>query len=189
MPINAVQKCAAGLTGGLLVSLGINLFLIPHRLIDGGMTGIGLLLQYFYGWYPGQTIFFLSVPIYIVVFFLNRPLFFWSLFGLFLTSVWIDLLSPLRTVLQLPAPMHAMYGGTLIGSGVGLMLAYGMNTGGTDMIAQMIAMRYHIPPALTIFLIDFVILLFGLHALGTERTLFSLVAVVFVALFTHYFAR
>jgi uncharacterized membrane-anchored protein YitT (DUF2179 family) len=49
--------------GSLLSSIGINGFLIPHRLLDGGVTGLALIFHYYYGLPTGLVMFFLSIPL------------------------------------------------------------------------------------------------------------------------------
>lgn len=182
-----IRKFNVGLTGSLAVALGVNIFLVPYHLLDGGMIGIGLLMQYYFQFHPGLSIITISAPIFIAVYFYDRTLFLHSLFGLVLSSVLIDLLSPFRDYMLLPIPLHAIYGGSLIGLGIGMMLAYGMNTGGTDLIAQLLSVKLNLPVAVLIFLLDFLILFGGVHVIGMERTLYSLVTIIFVAIFTHYF--
>ncbi len=182
-----IRKLNVGLTGSLTMALGVNIFLVPYHLLDGGMIGIGLLLQYYFEFHPGLSILIISTPIFLVVYLYDRTLFLHSLYGLILSSLLIDLLSPFRDYILLPIPLHAIYGGSLIGLGIGIMLAYGMNTGGTDLIAQLLSVKLNLPIAVLIFLIDFLILFVGIHVIGMERTLYSFVTIVFVAIFTHYF--
>lgn len=179
----------ASLAASICISLGMNVFLIPSHLLDGGLIGVGLLFQYYFGWMPGQSIFLFSIPIFAFVFFYNRPLFVNSVYGLGISSLVIDVLAPMQGLFDLPAVLHAIYGGSLIGAGIGLFLAYGMNTGGTDLVAQMVSERLAIPPAVVILAIDFVIVLFGLEVIGLEKTAYSLITIVFGAAFTHWFSQ
>lgn len=82
------------LLGGLLISLGINFFLSPHRLLDGGIIGLALIMRYLWGLKTGFSVFLLSVPIYLFVGKMNRRLLFNSLVGLSVSSLMIDSLPP-----------------------------------------------------------------------------------------------
>lgn len=48
----------AVLIGSLLLSIGINGFLVPHHILDGGVTGLALILDYYFGFPPGLAMFF-----------------------------------------------------------------------------------------------------------------------------------
>lgn len=185
--MSLIPKFIAVAVGSLAVALGVNLFLVPYRLLDGGMIGIGLLMKYFFGINPGTSILIASVPIFIFAYYAQKSLFVRSIAGFLFSSVLIDALSPLSGLFSLPVMLHAMYGGALIGIGIGCMLAYGINTGGTDLLAMMVSMKNGIPTAILIFIIDFTVLLLGISVVGMERTLYSMVTIFFVAVFTYYF--
>lgn len=184
-----LRKAAAILIGSLLVGVGVNLFLVTEKLLDGGIIGIGLLSKYYLDWPVGAVIILVSIPIYVVVFFRDRPLFYNSFLGLILSSISIDALSVLRPYSFLDAPDAAVTGGVFIGAGIGLMLAYETNTGGTDLLAQFLARRTGISVALLIFLIDGVIVVSGLEVIGPYHTVFSLLTITSVAITTHYFSQ
>ena len=76
----------------------------------------------------------------------------------------------------------------MIGMGVGLMLAYETNTGGTDLLAQFLARRFKLRVALLILVIDGFIVSCSLQTIGMERTIFSLITIIAVAATTHMFS-
>ncbi|MEK4341736.1 MULTISPECIES: YitT family protein [unclassified Brevibacillus] len=182
-----VQKGAAILLGSIGIAVGVNLFLVPHHLMDGGMIGIGLLATYFFQWPPGLVMIACSIPVYAMVFAYDRPLFFQSFHGMLIETLMIDVFAPLRAWNNWTLPTSAVIGGALIGAGTGLMLAYQTNTGGTDLIAQFLARRSKVPVALYILMIDGVIVSISLPAIGIERAVFSICTIIAVAIFTHGF--
>jgi len=187
--MSLLPKTLAVVSGSFAVAVGVDLFLVPYKLLDGGMIGIGLLMKYFFGFKPGISIIFASLPIFLFAFLHQKSLFLRSVAGFLISSYLIDVLSPLSELLSLPIMLHAIYGGALIGTGIGLMLAYGINTGGTDLLAFMLSMRNGIPTAVLIFVIDFIVLLTGISVIGTQRTLYSMITIFFVAAFTYYFSN
>ncbi|MBO8164748.1 MAG: YitT family protein [Brevibacillus sp.] len=185
-----LHKALSTLLGCFLVGVGVNAFLVPHQLMDGGMIGIGLLANYYFEWPSGLVILVCSLPIYLMVFLHDRELFYHSFHGLLLSSFLIDALSGLRTwgyVFSMET--SSVIGGALIGSGIGIMLAYKTNTGGTDLLAQFIARRLNYPVALLIFFIDGFIVGLSFHVNGLEGTVFSLLTITTVAVCTHYFSQ
>ncbi|MGO0062572.1 YitT family protein [Brevibacillus fluminis] len=183
------EKVIAIVAGSFLIGIGVNGFLVPHHLMDGGMIGVGLLAKYYFGLAPGGIMLLTSIPIYGLVFCCDRFLFYRSFHGMLLSSFFIDWLSFLREAMPSSLATASVVGGALIGSGVGIMLAYQSNTGGTDLLAQFLSRRNKVPVALLIFLIDGVIVASSLQAIGLTRMLFSLITIASVAVATHYFSQ
>ena len=178
------KKIAAVVTGSVLVGAGINAFLVPNHLIDGGMIGIGLIFKYLWGYQTGLTIICLSIPLYIIAFLYFRPYFYNSLHGLLLSSFFIDLLSPLRYAFTFPILISALLGGFFVGTGIGIMLKYETSTGGTDLLAQFIARIVSLNVGIIIFLIDGLVILIGSKTIGLHATLYSAVTIFAVGVAT-----
>ncbi|WKB36713.1 YitT family protein [Terrilactibacillus sp. S3-3] len=119
-----MKTFAAVLVGSSLVALGLDGFIIPYHLMDGGIIGIGLIIKYLFGINVGLSMLFLNLPIYFIAWKYYRHDFFHSLNGFLTSSLLIDLFSPLRNTFHLPIDHSAILGGTLIGLGTGLMLRY-----------------------------------------------------------------
>jgi uncharacterized membrane-anchored protein YitT (DUF2179 family) len=160
------KKFFALVGASLIISVGINGFLIPHELLDGGMIGIGLILNYAYGIKAGLAILVLSLPIYVYALIKSRPLFYKSIHGLLLTSFLIDALSPLAHEIAVPLLQSAVIGGLLVGSGIGLMLRYETSTGGLDLLALFLSRKVKLNVGLLIFLVDLTVLLSGHFLIG-----------------------
>jgi uncharacterized membrane-anchored protein YitT (DUF2179 family) len=177
-------KILAVLVGSMLLGIGVNGFLVPHHLLDGGMIGIGLIMHYFYGWPTGLTMIFLSIPLYVLAWILERKYFFHSLHGLLVSSLFIDLFAPVEQGLQLGIFSSAVIGGLLVGCGIGLMLRYETSTGGTDLLAQLIHKFFSLNVGLLIFMIDGLVVLSGLTVIGMEKFMYSLLTITCVGLMT-----
>jgi uncharacterized membrane-anchored protein YitT (DUF2179 family) len=182
-----LRKLAAILIGSLLFSIGINLFLIPHELLDGGVIGLALILHYVFELRPGLMIILISLPIYAYAWRYQRTLFFNSLHGLIISSWCVDVLSPLRAWGTYPIFSSAVLGGLLVGCGIGLMLLHDTSTGGTDLIALFVSEKYGWNVGILIFMIDAVVIAGGAFAIGAERTLYTLIAITNVGLATSLF--
>lgn len=170
----------AVLIGSSALAFGVDAFLSPYRLIDGGFIGIGLLMHYYFGALPGLTVLCISAPLFIGVLFYDRALFMSSVNGLLVSSFLIDLFAPVSTWFRLGIVAHTLIGGWLIGMGVGIMLAYRTNSGGSDLIGQLLADRTGIPAAVYILLFDIAVLLAGVPVIGMTRTVFSLATIIVV---------
>ncbi|MDQ0973169.1 uncharacterized membrane-anchored protein YitT (DUF2179 family) [Bacillus niacini] len=178
------QKIIAMLIGSLLLSLGVNGFLVPYHLLDGGVIGLGLIFHYFYGWPTGLTMIVLSLPLYILAWFFERRYFYYSLHGLIISSFCIDLLSFINGKIQIGIFPSTIIGGILVGVGIGLMLRYDTSTGGTDLLAQIITKFTSVNIGIIIFLIDGLVITSGIQVVGLEKFFYSLVTIIFVGLMT-----
>lgn len=183
------QKALAILIGSLLLSIGINGFLIPHHLLDGGMTGIALILHYYYGFPTGLAMFLLSIPLSIYAWIYERTFFFNSFMGLIVASITIDWLAPLRTQFLFSIFTSVLLGGAFIGIGVGLMLRYKASTGGTDLLAQFISQGSSVNIGVIIFMIDGLIATAAFTTLGIKAFLFSCLTIIIIAFITSIMSR
>jgi uncharacterized membrane-anchored protein YitT (DUF2179 family) len=166
--------------GSLLLGIGINGFLVPYHLIDGGIIGITLIIHYYCHLPVGLLMVVLSTPLGIYTW-LREPAYFYnSVFGLFVSALFIDLLAPLKEQLQMPILLSALMGGLLIGLGTGLMLRYKTSTGGTDLLAQFVAKAFSLNIGIVIFLIDGLIVTAGLSFLGMMTFIFSCLTILTV---------
>lgn len=179
-----IAKIMAVLIGSLLLGIGVNAFLVPHHLLDGGMIGLGLILHYFYGWQTGLTIIVLSIPLYVLAWFLERRYFFHSLHGLMVSSLFIDMFAPAENGIELGILPSAILGGILVGAGIGLMLRHETSTGGTDLLAQLLNKFVYINVGILIFLIDGLVVLLGMKIIGFEKFTYSLLTIICVGLMT-----
>ncbi|WP_425323603.1 YitT family protein [Geobacillus subterraneus] len=179
-----MRKIMAIVGGSVLLGIGINVFLVPHHLLDGGMIGLGLIAKYVWHVQAGLTMVILSVPLYLAAWFYYRPFFYNSLHGLLFSSWMIDVLSILRGIVTLNPLLSAIIGGMLVGAGIGLMLREETSTGGTDLLAQFIAKWTNWNVGVIIFVIDSCIISTGSLMIDSVPFIYSLVVVTVVGAVT-----
>ncbi len=170
--------------GSIFLSLGINLFLVPHKILDGGTVGIGLIANYLWGFNTGLIIIILSIPIFIFAWFHYRNYFYNSLHGMILSAFFIDFLSPVNHLIEIEAIYSAILGGIFVGIGMGLLLHFQTSTGGTDFIAQFLYARTGINVGIYILLIDSVVIILGGLLLSSETFYLSIITLLFIGLTT-----
>lgn len=180
------EKIAAVLIESLLVSLGIDGFLTPYHLLDGGVIGLGLIFHYFYGWPTGLCMILLSLPLYALAWIYERRYFYYSLHGLIISSFCIDLFSFLDGKMRLGILPSTIIGGFLVGLGVGYMLRYEMSTGGTDLLAQLLTKLTSVNVGIIIFLIDGMVITSGIKIVGLEKYFYSFLTILCVGLMTTF---
>lgn len=172
--------------GSIFLSIGINLFLTPYRVLDGGIIGIGLILHYLLGLKAGLMIIFLSIPIFFIAWIYYRKYFYNSLHGMLISSFFIDLMKPFSGIIHLAPLISSIIGGILVGLGIGLMLRIGTSTGGTDLLAQFLFEKTGINVGILIFFIDAVVILLGGLLISGETFLLSCVTILAVGLTTTF---
>lgn len=170
--------------GSIAISLGINLFLTPYQILDGGVVGIALILHYLYNLKIGLMIIIISIPIFIISWYKYRAYFYNSIHGLLASSLSIDLLKSVRNFIQVDALYSAIFGGVLMGFGVGLMLRFQTSTGGTDLIAQFLSEKTGVNVGILIFIIDSIVIVVGGLLLSTSTLWLSIITILVVGITT-----
>ena len=162
--------------GCALGALAYPLFLVPNHIAPGGLTGLATVLNYLFHWPVGTTSLVMNVPLFIIGYrAMGRVFVVRSLVATVLFSVLIDLI-PLPPMTEQPL-LGAVFGGVLLGAGLGLILRGGATTGGTDMVARMIHNRFqHISVGAFLFLIDCCVVLMAGFFIEAEYALYAFVA-------------
>ncbi|AYA78495.1 hypothetical protein DOE78_11000 [Bacillus sp. Y1] len=184
-----LKKTGIVLLGSMLLSFGINFFLVPFEVLDGGIIGIGLIIKYLTGIQAGLVIILLSVPIFMLAWLYNKNYFYNSLHGMLISSFVIDLLASsqlLPSDMILHPIVSSILGGIFIGVGIGIMLRYETSTGGTDLIAQFISKFFNINVGMIIFVIDTVVISIGGWLISKDTFLLSILTVIIVGFFTSF---
>lgn len=166
--------------GDVLFALGFNLFLSPHGLNAGGLSGLAMVLVHFLGFGTvGVVTAVVNLPLFIIGGKkLGKHFFFGSLLGMSVLSLAIDLLAWLP-VPEVDPLVAALYGGVACGIGLGLVFASGASTGGSDIIVRLLKLRYrHIPIGIINICFDLcVAALTGLAFQNINSALYSGVAI------------
>ena len=169
------------LVGCALFGIAFNLFLKPHSLNAGGLSGLSMIVQHLLKIGTVGTITLLmNVPLFALGGMkLGKKFFFDSLVGMIGSSVSIDIFANLP-LLNVDDPlMAALYGGAVGGLGLGMVFATGATTGGSDIIVRLLKRKWHYVPIGTIntFFDLAVVTLTGIAFGDMTRTLYCAIAV------------
>lgn len=175
------RKLLAIVIGSLFLSIGINFFLMPFKILDGGIIGISLIINYLTNAGVGLLMFLCSIPIFVLTWFYYRGILFNSLYGLLVSSIVIAMLEQYHYhflyYIELSPFTSAVLGGTCVGTGFGIMLRYETSTGGMDLLAKYIAKVVSINVGVLIFILDGVIVSLGGLLLSAETFFLSVVSI------------
>ena len=162
--------------GTFLAALSLPLFFLPYDIAPGGISGISTVLASVLPLSVGLISFVLNVPLFLIGWrtvgwrFAVR-----SFIAMSLMSLFIDLV-PVRDVSG-NVMLASVFGGVLLGVGLGLVVRAGATTGGTDMAAKMIHSRVaFLPIAAILFLIDGLVVAVAALAFGLQAALWALIA-------------
>ena len=165
------------LLGALIGGAAYPMFLTPNRIAPGGITGIATILNFLLKWPVGTVSLVMNIPLFLIGYKTMGKIFaFRSLVATVLFSVFIDVL-PLQPVINDPM-LGALYGGVLLGVGLGLIMRGGATTGGSDMIARMVHKRFSfISTGAFLFAIDFAVVLAASALIGISEALYALISI------------
>ncbi len=170
------------LLSSLLIAAGTNFFLVPYKILDGGIIGIALIINYISGTKIGLAIILCSLPVFWLAWLKERDIFYSSVLGLMVSSFLIELLGPLQYYflyyIELGSISSAIIGGFLMGSGLGLMLRFQASTGGTDLLAKFIQRYIPINVGIIIFLTDVLIIGAGGLLISKETFFHSILTIL-----------
>jgi len=173
--------------GAVVLAIGIKAIAIPHGFITGGFSGLSLLIYYvFKGLSPGIWYFVLNIPLFIAGWiFLSRRFFFYSLFGMVVLTLAIDLI-------PFTIPIHdkllaALAAGALIGAGAGTYLHSFGSAGGSDIIAVILNQKFNVRIGRFYFYFNLILFGFSFGFLDIDLILFSLILSFVVSQVTDYF--
>ncbi len=149
------------ISGSAVLGLAYALFLIPHHIVPGGVSGIAIILNYFFSLPVGLTSILLNIPVlYLGVKVLGREYGARTILGMLILNFAIDFA---HEVLRLPSAtsnplLASIYGGLLLGAGLGFVFKGRASTGGTDVIGQVLNRWTGMSVGVGIFLVDFFII-------------------------------
>lgn len=174
--------------GSVCYAIAIGVFSAPNNIAPGGITGVATLLNYMstaWGWpfeIPiGVATIVMNIPLMLAAWFvLGRGLAVRSVMGIMISSVFVDLV-PSNWVYTENAIMVCIFGGVVLGLGVGLILARGGTTGGSEIISRLLEKKYpHMSVGSLILVVDAIVITLSAIVYGDFEN--AMYAVVFVFL-------
>ena len=169
--------------GSFITAFAITVFLNPAQIAPGGVSGISTILYHAFGFDLGLTMLLQNIPLFIIgTMLFGKQFGVKSLIGAILLSIFSSLIGMVfgyDGILDLSRDMNVwlscLFGGVLSGAGLGFVMKSGANTGGTDIIAQIIARYIHIPLGTALFIEDGVVIVGSAFIFGIESALYAII--------------
>jgi len=176
------------LVGTAIYAFGLHYFIIPNQLMEGGLTGIAVLLNYAAGWKLSVTTLALNIPLFLLGWrALGKFQMLYTVIGTVSLSIFLALMEYFIHEGWL-VPFHstndhmlaALYAGVTLGAGLGIVFRFGGTTGGIDIIARILTRWRSLSMGQVILAFDTVIIGISILYISLEKVLYTLV-VVFIA--------
>lgn len=186
--MSLLNRAISIIIGSLILAIGINFFIVPFHLLDGGVIGLALIMNYITGVKVGLMMILFSLPIYVLAWFKNKAFFYNSIHGLLISSLFTDILYPytyyFHYYIHVSPLESAILGGVFVGSGIGTMLRAGASTGGLDLLAQFLSNYFSLNVGVIIFFFDAAIITFGGFLVSRNTLLLSFITILAVGIAT-----
>ena len=148
--------------GSFIFSAGINAFVISGNLGEGGVTGIAIVLYYAFHISPGITNFVLNAILIIVGYkYLSKRSTYLTIFSTVLISIFLSLTETWHVETG-NVVINAVFGGTCVGLGIGIIVLAGGTTAGTVILARIVNKYLDISTPYALLFFDLIVVLISL---------------------------
>lgn len=148
--------------GMLIYAFAATGFLVPHKIVGGGATGIATVLYYLFQLPVGLGYFLVNIILLVAAMKILGPKFgIKTIFAIIVGSVFLSILQPLMPVdgiLPDEKFMSTIIAAMLTGIGIGVALVVGGSTGGTDIIAMLVTKYHNVSPGRVLMVCDFCVI-------------------------------
>lgn len=153
------------LIGSFILASGFVLFITPYKIVPGGVYGISIVLHYLFGTPVGLVALCFDIPLTIIGIKILGPRFgYKTVLGFSLTALFTDTLTyfwGFEPLVKGDALLSSIFGGVLVGVGLGLIFRSKATSGGSDIIAMIFAKYTRLPLGMLMIYVDSVIVLVG----------------------------
>ncbi|GIO30582.1 MULTISPECIES: YitT family protein [Paenibacillus] len=179
-PVELLKKFIFITAGAVLMAVALEVFLVPNDIIDGGITGISIVLSKI-----------TTLPLGIFLFIINLPFLFLgykqigktfaisTLYGIVVMSVTTQLLHHVSPFTN-EKILAVLFGGLILGLGVGLVIRFGGSLDGTEIVAILLSKKTRVPVGQIIMIMNVFIFIVAGFVFGWDSAMYSI--------FTYYMA-
>lgn len=162
--------------GAMMAAISLEVILIPNGLIDGGITGISMMLSDKYGFSLSVVLFILNIPFVLIgLKHLGKRFAFLSTLGIISLTISIAIIERSSTFVEGNFILLIFIGGLLLGMGIGIVIRYGGALDGTDVLALLISNKTSFSVGESILALNILIFLVALIIFGWKGALISII--------------
>lgn len=169
----------------LILAISINMFLGPHHIAAGGVSGIGIIAEYTLGWNKAYVIFGLNIIMLILAYlFLGRAVFSKMLFGSFVFPITIALVPEI--MLTSDRLLSVLFGSGIFALGISILYRNNASSGGTTIPPLILQKYFHLNPSIGLLLTDTIVVTISLFSFGIEAFLFAILSLIITSVVMNY---
>ena len=162
--------------GSILAAVGLEIFLIPNNIIDGGIVGISIIMSYLTSIPLSAFIVVLNIPFLFLGYRqIGKTFVFSSTFSIVSLSFWVSVFHPIPGLTN-DVLLATVFGGIILGIGVGIIIRYGGSLDGTEMVAIIVNKRSSFSVGEMVMFFNIFILTSAALVFGWDRAMYSLIA-------------
>jgi uncharacterized membrane-anchored protein YitT (DUF2179 family) len=162
--------------GAMLMAVGLEIFLVKNKVVDGGITGVSIMLSHLVGWKLGFFLFLLNLPfVYLGYKQIGKTFALSTIYGISALSLFAIMLHPIPVFTD-DVLLASVFGGMLIGLGVGTVIRSGGALDGTEILAILINKKMPVSVGNVIMFFNLFILTAAGFVFSWERAMYSLLA-------------
>ena len=162
--------------GSMMTALSLEVILIPNGLIDGGITGISMMLSEAYGYSLSLMLFIFNIPFILLgLKHLGKRFAFLATLGIVSLTISTAIFERSSPFVEANFILLILIGGLLLGMGIGIVLRNGGALDGTDVFALLISNKTSFSVGESILAINALIFLFALFMFGWKGALISII--------------
>ncbi|WP_445667467.1 YitT family protein [Paenibacillus sp. FSL H8-0034] len=162
--------------GASLVAVGLEIFLVPNKIIDGGIVGISIIASALSSLPLGVYLVLFNLPfLYLGYKQIGKTFAFSTLFSVIIMSIGTSLLHPVAP-LTLDPLLASVFGGIIIGVGVGLVIRSGGSLDGTEIVAILVSKKSPFSVGEIVMFFNLFILASAGFVFGWDHAMYSLMA-------------
>ncbi|MBD2847149.1 YitT family protein [Paenibacillus sp. IB182496] len=162
--------------GASLVAIGLEIFLVPNSIIDGGIVGISIIVSYLTEWPLGLFLFVLNLPFLFLGYKqIGKTFALSTLYGVSVMSLGTFLLHHVPP-LTIDDFLAAIFGGVVLGTGVGLVIRFGGSLDGTEIVAILFTRRSAFSVGEIVMFFNLFIMSLAGFVFTWDRAMYSIIA-------------
>ncbi|WP_066295218.1 YitT family protein [Bacillus sp. FJAT-29937] len=163
------------LIGAFLFAVGVNVFIIPNELGEGGVTGITIIAYYLWQWSPGLVNFVLNSILLIVGYkFLSKMTTIYTIIAVVLNSLFLHLTEG-WTINSNEIVVSTIFGAVIIGAGIGIIIRVGGTTAGSTILARMTQKYLGWNLAYGLLFFDLIVAFSSYFIIGAEKLMLTII--------------
>lgn len=167
--------------GSIITAVGLEIFLVPNNIIDGGVVGISIMASSLTGQPLGVFLVLLNIPfLYLGYKQIGKTFAISTTFAIISLSVWTSYFHPVAEITH-DLFLAAIFGGIVTGLGVGMIIRSGGSLDGTEIVAIIMDKRSGFSVGEIVMFINLFILSSAGLVFGWDRAMYSLVAYFIIA--------